>query len=258
MTCQEALRLLYEVIDKEASQIDTEKVKEHLKSCEHCLERYEFEAMFRVFVTEKAVSACKTEHLKSRIMKHLEVAEKPPRGFFSDPWKNKLLLFSAAASLIVIIVIALMASQYYRHRIMTYPYERYYLSSATDRGDNNNNLDSMPTIRLYLADSLHVVFNNNIPGFSLRRCGYSELRGHRFVHLDFINGASRASLFIGDSDNVNLPDFERGNFAGTDYFRHICFRCQVIYWRPGNMLVVAVSDDKNLELPELINAVQPI
>ena len=34
MKCQEALDLLYEIIDKEASEIDTQAVKRHLDYCQ--------------------------------------------------------------------------------------------------------------------------------------------------------------------------------------------------------------------------------
>ena len=57
MTCEEALRKLYEVIDKEASEIDQREVKAHLEHCRSCMARYQFEEMFKTFVVEKAVSS---------------------------------------------------------------------------------------------------------------------------------------------------------------------------------------------------------
>ncbi|MCX6827453.1 MAG: zf-HC2 domain-containing protein [candidate division Zixibacteria bacterium] len=95
MTCQEALKLLYEVIDKEADQIDTEKVKEHLQNCKHCMARYEFEAMFKAFITEKAVSKCKTEQLKNRILMQIDKAGKDPKRSRFNPFRNKWRFLSA-------------------------------------------------------------------------------------------------------------------------------------------------------------------
>jgi len=43
MNCQEALSLLYDVIDKEASQIDIKEVQKHLDCCQDCLKRFQVE-----------------------------------------------------------------------------------------------------------------------------------------------------------------------------------------------------------------------
>ncbi|MCD6248961.1 MAG: zf-HC2 domain-containing protein [candidate division Zixibacteria bacterium] len=36
MNCQEALNLLYDIVDNEASEVDVQNVREHLKNCEDC------------------------------------------------------------------------------------------------------------------------------------------------------------------------------------------------------------------------------
>ena len=36
MNCQEALDLLYDIVDNEASEVDVQNVREHLKNCEDC------------------------------------------------------------------------------------------------------------------------------------------------------------------------------------------------------------------------------
>ena len=36
MNCQEALSLLYDIIDNEASEIDSQQVREHLENCTDC------------------------------------------------------------------------------------------------------------------------------------------------------------------------------------------------------------------------------
>jgi len=53
MNCQEALRLLYEVIDNEASEIDAGKVQQHLKRCKHCFELYRLESSIQNFINER-------------------------------------------------------------------------------------------------------------------------------------------------------------------------------------------------------------
>ena len=71
MNCQEALSLLYEVLDKEASQVDTHEIKQHLDRCHHCFERYQIEGALHEFVIERARSTPSSERLeslKSRIL----------------------------------------------------------------------------------------------------------------------------------------------------------------------------------------------
>jgi len=43
MNCQEALDLLYDIIDSETSEIDVQHVREHLKNCEDCNGVYRLE-----------------------------------------------------------------------------------------------------------------------------------------------------------------------------------------------------------------------
>ena len=60
MNCKKLLTKLYELIDKEADKADRETIEKHLKDCECCMSRYQFEKMFKHFVSEK--SECQTDH----------------------------------------------------------------------------------------------------------------------------------------------------------------------------------------------------
>lgn len=53
MNCQEALSLLYEIIDKEASEVDVNKVQHHRERCQHCFEVYRVETAIQDFINEK-------------------------------------------------------------------------------------------------------------------------------------------------------------------------------------------------------------
>lgn len=43
MNCQEALSLLYDIVDNEASEVDVQNVHEHLKNCKDCDSVYRLE-----------------------------------------------------------------------------------------------------------------------------------------------------------------------------------------------------------------------
>ena len=53
MNCQEALSLLYEIIDKEASEVDVNKVQQHREQCQHCFEVFRVEMAIQDFINEK-------------------------------------------------------------------------------------------------------------------------------------------------------------------------------------------------------------
>ena len=258
MTCQEALRLLYEVIDKEANQIDSEKVREHLENCRDCMKRYEFEAMFKTFVTDKATSPTITEQLKYRILARLEEGEPESGGFFTNFFKNKNLIFAAAAILVLFLVSALSISQLYRHRTYVYPFEKHHLEGNPSSIMDNTSGIPLPQIRDYLASNLHLALSDSVAGYKMLHGSYDDIIGHKYVHLRYQNGSARVSLFFGRAADTVLPNFQKAVFAGTEYFRHVCADCQIIYWKHGDSIAMAISEDKTIDLPAFIATVRPM
>lgn len=53
MNCQEALSLLYDIIDREASEIDTRQVEEHLARCRDCSGVYKIERSIAKLIQER-------------------------------------------------------------------------------------------------------------------------------------------------------------------------------------------------------------
>ena len=75
MNCQEALSLLYDVIDKEAHEVDVDEVNRHLEKCKHCFDRFEFESGLNEFlqarISRQEVSLA-LDALKSRVNEALD------------------------------------------------------------------------------------------------------------------------------------------------------------------------------------------
>ena len=63
MNCQEALSLLYDIIDNEASEIDINQVEEHLGHCHDCSGIYEIERSVNKLIQEKITNREPTPHL---------------------------------------------------------------------------------------------------------------------------------------------------------------------------------------------------
>ena len=75
MNCQEALRLLYDIIDQEASTLDTEQVRAHFEKCRNCGDLYKLESSFHKFITMKLQAVeppARMEALKARIISSLD------------------------------------------------------------------------------------------------------------------------------------------------------------------------------------------
>jgi anti-sigma factor (TIGR02949 family) len=248
MTCQEALRLLYEVINKEASQIDAKKVKEHLHNCRDCMQRYEFEAMFQAFVTEKGNSPCKTEQLKNRILSKINDHETKPLGFFT---RYKKYLFLAAGALVVFIALALTISQLYQHNSFVYPFEKSHLDNFATAIPSDN-IENLTAVKNYLSSHVQIELRENIVGFKLQNAGFDEILGKKYAHLYFVKDNSHISIFVGNPSDTYLPGFSKISLPDKEIFEHVCAQCRIIYWKHNNAIIIGVTEDKNLEMASMI------
>nr|MBN2277855.1 zf-HC2 domain-containing protein [candidate division Zixibacteria bacterium] len=252
MNCEEALKKLYDIIDKEASQVDIEQVQEHLKNCQHCMSRYQFEEMFKAFVIEKAPSSSKNEKLKSSIMERIERTEKSPRWRFGNPFRFGAVLAASAAALVICIVAAFSLAEIYRHKVYTYPFEKEHMSRQEVSNISQASFGELLSAREYVTNDAHYMSGSDVPGFELVHAGFDEILGNRYVHLRYTGGGGDISLFIGKDADVNLPDFERKVKEGTEYFHHVCRECQVIYWISGQAIAIVVTENKDLDLTQFI------
>jgi len=255
MTCEEALRRLYDVIDKEASEIDVKEVQEHLAHCENCMARYEFEAMFKTFVHDKASTTAKADDLRNRILNRIDDADEKPSGFFRRPFRYQAVILAAAAALVLCVVAAFSVAGYYRYHTFIEPFEQSHMAGVHEYHANpvpepgGNPCD--PEVLAFIRSSIPVSVNDSIPGYVMVGSCLDNIQNNRFAHLTFAHGQSMVSLFVGNSDNVSLPGFEQVTVDGSDYYRYTCENCQIMYWKEGSMIMIAVSEDKTLPLPEV-------
>lgn len=75
LNCQQALKLLYEVIDQEASEIDQSSIREHVERCRHCHGIFDAEKAVHEFIQAK-LKAISTPNelstLRSRVIDKLD------------------------------------------------------------------------------------------------------------------------------------------------------------------------------------------
>ena len=92
MNCQEALNLLYDIIDKEASEIDTQQVQEHLSRCRHCSEIYKVEksvnALLKAKMQASSPAPC-VDALKLRVLNELDAVDGDLHHHHQDSGETK-------------------------------------------------------------------------------------------------------------------------------------------------------------------------
>lgn len=259
MTCREALNKLYDVIDNEASQHDVEKVKEHLQACKHCLSRFEFEKLFKAFVSEKsASSASVTDKLKADILKKCDEIDRGSEKCQTRRFRYWPIIATAAAALILCVIASFSAAELYRHMVFIGPFEKAHIGSFVAGETGPADSSELQTARERLSDEMKLAIDDEPAGFSLIGADRKEIRDIGFIQFKYLNSGASVSLFIGFSENVNLPDFEKKQKARIEYFKHVCPDCQVIYWRIGEYIAIAVSEDINLDMTPLISIIRAI
>jgi mycothiol system anti-sigma-R factor len=271
MTCEEALKKLYEVIDNEASKIDKEAVEEHLKHCKACMARYEFEAMLKTFVCDKSTEppvpekTVGTDRLKQRILERIDDAEKGEPDFSARPFRMPAVIVAVAAAVVICVVAAFSALDYYRYQTYIKPFEDNYMEYAVDAiqvGAVDRPVSGVgactPEVSEYIQNNLAMIINDSVAEFSLMGSGFAEIQGTKFVHLQLVHDGTPISLFIGCSKHVEMPGFEEEVALGNGYFKHICDYCQMMYWKDGTTMIVAVCENKAMNLAELRPVVQPL
>ncbi len=256
MNCKEALAKLYEITDKEASEIDEKEVREHLEHCKDCMSRFEFEKIFKAFIAEKAPIKAKTDKLREDILKRCEEVEKVSSRRPGNNLRFGAVLVAAAASLVICIFASLALADYYRHQTFVVPFEKTHLNDNGFIKENQPLIGQLMAVRKYLNNDLHLSLDMEPRQFRLIGAGFDEVRGERFAHIRYIKGPDHISLFICNKD-IKLPDFEKLSYLNSiDYWMHVCAHCQVLYWMCGPHMVIAVSDNPGIDMTPLIPVVK--
>jgi anti-sigma factor (TIGR02949 family) len=68
MSCDEAVRVLWEYLDTELDDLLRDRVREHLVECAHCRDQYTFEGKFLHAVGSLMDEPIETEALRARIL----------------------------------------------------------------------------------------------------------------------------------------------------------------------------------------------
>jgi anti-sigma factor (TIGR02949 family) len=249
MNCQEALDLLYDIIDKEANDIDAGEVQRHLDGCRDCFKIYRLESSVQALITERLRnngSNGNIEGLKSKIVMQLDIIDKenapgaPPRSY-SLIAKTMV----AVASVVIIIGAVSLTSDYYQHAELYMPFEVSHLQVLSQI--------QQPTEVSSHESYLGLDFSSigQELGFQLISNTPETLDGIAMAHFVFHNGEHTVSVFAAPSSQYAIPNGLSDaaiTHEGTVFFAHRCHDCNLLFHQVGNAVIIAVSDKEGFDL----------
>lgn len=254
MNCQDALDLLYDIIDREASEIDAEQVKEHLENCRDCFEVYRLEQSVQDFLSEKikvASSAPRVDELKTKILSRLDDIDREdsttrePRFF-----RLTTKVFVAAASLVILIGAAFLLAAFYRHSDLYVPLERAHWA-ASDNSDLYRNGQVTAAVISYIRDAHLYDVSGVVMNFTLLGAISKEIMGVQMNHLVYHNDERVVSVFLAPAEQFEITsDLEKSRIERNNvvFFDHNCRDCRLVYHRIGSLVVITATTEPDVDL----------
>ena len=259
MNCQEALNLLYDIIDKEASEIDVRQVEEHLEKCRDCFEKYRLETEIQNFLNEKFKkngSEAAQEDLRSRILDRLDEIDKsgaPKTAETRRPFEFPATVMVAIASAIILIGAALYGVRYYTHQARFIPLEQSHWAMA----GSLQTAGAAPTGQLVEAARLR-------HGYELAPTvgGYRLIDGHsetvmetEVLHYVYTAGERTVSVFLAPASFLakvaddRLEEVVRNEIHFLD---HNCRGCRLVFHRMGQTMVITATANRTVDLLDFV------
>ncbi len=256
MNCQEALDLLYEIIDKEASEIDTQQVQEHLSHCRDCFEKYKIEGAVHDFIMAKLTSNTpppRLEALRSRIASRLDSIDQEREGTRGKPpfW-NTTFTLAVAAFVVVTIGAAYLVAGLFTHNDLYMPLEKAHFNVTN--GNNGSPAEFDEAIS-QINNELHYDLSQQVGSFVLAGGHMEEVKGTRLAHFVYRQGDKAVSVFVAPADKLTIPDNLRETMVhknGFDLFDHNCRGCHLVYHREGDVMVVTATTDHQMDLLDFL------
>jgi anti-sigma factor (TIGR02949 family) len=258
MNCEQALRLLYDIIDKEASEVDVEEVKKHLDHCRDCAKVYRVEGMLNDFIRAKVSEQDSTPHiedLKTKIVASLDSLDSGKgSGGSQRPFRIPALAIAAAASLVLFVGIAFFASNIFHEQVIYTPLERAHLAISTDTerfAASGKHVDGVSLI----SAGMNYTVQPEVKGYHLAEAFVDTIQGIPMDHLIYCNNKNLISVFVVPTSQFKLPDNieEHGVQQGNvKLFDQPCQGCRVMYQVTGPVTVITATKCAKVKLEEFI------
>ncbi len=247
MNCQEALDLLYDIIDKEASEIDAQEVQQHLDGCRDCFKIYRLESSIQALIQERLKNndqPANTEVLKSRVISKLDAIDReenpgaPPRVY---SLVAKVMV--AVAAVVIIIGAVSLGSDYYRHVSLYVPFEEAHHELA------GQPLPDDPPVSTYLGLDFSDIGART--GYALVSYSKESINDVEMAHFVYSNGNSSVSVFAVPKDDYPIPlDLAENSVTrnGIVYFEHHCRTCHLLFHQVDGAVIITASEQEDIDL----------
>jgi len=273
MNCQEALNLLYDIIDREASEIDIKQVEEHLSHCHDCTGVYRFENSVNELIRERLKRQDVTprlDSLKPKILSELDAidcANRPP-----DPVKKKLpdaavlptfrlgRTLAVAASVIVVLGAIFVGKSVFSEHAAYLPLEQAHWTDSENLDSQRN--DAVTAAALAgVRQTLSYDLVDRVNSFTLVGGHTETIDNIPLAHFIYHNENHIVSVFVIDAALMTLPDDLLETLVtrnGIDFYDHNCRGCRLVYHRVGNALIVTATTQRDIDLLDFVPDRNPV
>lgn len=256
MNCKDALRLLYDVIDREADQLDVVEVEKHLKNCRHCMAQYEFEKMFRTFVTEKGHNTSDNSKVKQNILQKLDIIDAAGGvGATERPFRFPLWKFAAAAVLVLCIASGFWAgSVWHYHSHLTPFVDAHYAHQPAAPAVFASGTN--PLEFLYQQTGIRLEASDSCPVDHIRSVVVDTVDGTVFGRINLIcDNGEPMTLFVASADSFEIPAGPQTTIEGCSWLAHCDRRSSLLGRTKNNVvyIVVASPDHPQEQMTKLVS-----
>lgn len=262
MNCQQALQALYEVLDKEASEVTVSEFRQHLDECRPCLKSFEIEEAFQKFITQKAEKfsaasqSSALSDLKARVKAGLDQIDREPvslAGGGSGKFGINRIL-AIAASLVLVIGAAYIGNDLYEHNRMFVPIEKTHWGVSNSLASyKNQEVTSLSLSAVYESFGYNVP--SRVDGYDLLGGRFEDVMGVRMGHFVYTMGDKTVSVYVGPANEFSIPSDLFDNVKHTnngDFYEHHCRGCRLVYHQSGDAVIVTGTTEDDVELLQFI------
>lgn len=256
MNCQEALNLLYDIIDKEANDIDAAEVQAHLDKCHHCLKVYNLESTVNALVAERLKSAkatrC-TEVIRKDLLGKLDKidaeAGQPPK-VRRRPFDNTAMSLAIAALVVIVVGGSYIGTKIYHHNQVFIPLEQAHWN-VSEHVAQQVESPALIAQAVELAHSVQYPLSESLDGFKLTGGHVEDVMGTRMGHFVYRQGDKLVSVFVAPASSFSIPEELNDDAViinGRKLFDHNCRGCRLVYHREGDIVIITATTEREVDL----------
>ena len=237
MVCVEAIKHLYEFMDKEIDKSQYPVIKEHLDNCFECRQRYEFEKGVRSLVKAYCISTTAPVYLHGKIIEGLNFSDAEVPGnkdiqAISEQKVTRALfsprLYAIAASILLLIAggVFYYANYYNYNNDSTSIVDNAVKNHVVAVNDNlvfNEKTSVVSNVNKYFGNNINNTLRNSSPllnaeqirivgGVPVKLCGTSS------PCVVFDKGGNKLSLQIIRNSSFPIRNLERVKLGPKEFY----------------------------------------